>query len=42
MMILTIPEKGSAMGPKGFAATNLAALLDPADIWLESGMVNVQ
>jgi hypothetical protein len=26
----TIPAKGSAMGPKGLACTNLAALLDPA------------
>ena len=35
----TIPEKGSAMGARGLAAVNLAALPAPADIWFEVGMV---
>lgn len=36
---LTNPAKGSAMGPRGLAATNLAALLLPVGFWSEV-MVN--
>lgn len=32
---LTNPANGSAMGPNGLAATNLAALPAPAEFWFE-------
>ncbi len=32
-----MPLKGSAMGARGLAATNLAALLLPSGFWLEEG-----
>ena len=33
--MLTMPANGSAIGPRGLAATNLAALPAPALSWLD-------
>lgn len=37
---LTMPANGSAIGPRGLAATNLAALPPPALSWLD-GIVDI-